>query len=428
MDVDATLRLANAAHPRHGLLVVGIAEIQRIVHADAACCERESHACGLQLADEHLYIRIRLESLDLFGAILHVTFDQRVADVLFVEHPGDCIDLRHEAGKHNDLFAFLHAAVDHILQRIELCLGDLLRIITIVIADETACDLGEAEQLRQHVPGCDFTVHELGEAVLFNAVVDLLGILLQLDRMYLFHELRQIDRFVDADPECDGMRFFDKFRQMLVPDDLVILESAENGVVGAEAVEAASEDAFVQKLVLAEEVQRAVGDRRSCQDQVVAADLAEPMQGFRALRLRVLDLARFITDDHVRVPSGQLCFQTPAAFIVHYDDLQAVADHVPDRVRLLCAAAVENGQRIVERCELAKFLIPHVHDGFRANDQKLQHLVLVIERSRQCDRSDRFAGSHIHEEGASFTCHRDHFLPSAPWQEPCAVVCAACPA
>ena len=88
--------------------------------------------------------------------------------------------------------------------------------------------------------------------------------------MHLFHELWQIDRFVDADPECDGMRFFDQFRQVLVPDDLVILESTEDGIVGAEAVEAASEDAFVQKLVLTEEVQRAVGDRRSGQDQVVA--------------------------------------------------------------------------------------------------------------------------------------------------------------
>ena len=147
-----------------------------------------------------------------------------------------------------------------------------------------------------------------------------------------------------------------------------------------------------------------------------------------ALRLRILDFARFVTDDHVRVPSGQLSFQTPAAFIVHHDDLQAVADHVPDCVRLLCAAAVEDGKRVVECCELTKFLIPHIHDGFRANDQKLQHLVLVIERSRQRDRSNRFAGSHIHEEGASFTCHRDHFLPSAPWQVPCAVACAACPA
>ena len=159
MDVDATLRLANAAHPRHGLLVVGIAEIQRIVHADAACCERESHTGGLQLADKHLYIGICLKSLDLFGAILHIAFDQRVADVFLVEHPGDCIDLRHESGKHNDLFAFLHAAVDYILQRIELCLGDLLRIITIVIADETACDLGEAEQLRQ---GVESTVFNFG--------------------------------------------------------------------------------------------------------------------------------------------------------------------------------------------------------------------------------------------------------------------------
>lgn len=47
------------------------------------------------------------------------------------------------------------------------------------------------------------------------------------------------------------MCLFDQLRQMLVPDDLVILESAEDGVVGAEAVEAAAKNAFIQKLVLA---------------------------------------------------------------------------------------------------------------------------------------------------------------------------------
>ena len=160
----------------------------------------------------------------------------------------------------------------------------------VVVADESARDLREAQKLGQHVARGDFAVHELGEAVLFDAVVDLLGVLLQLDRSHFLHEFRQINRFVDADPVCDGMRLFDQLCQMLVPDDLVILESAEDGVVGAEAVEAAAEDAFVQKLVLAEKVQRAVGDRRTRKDQVVAADLAEPVQRLRALRLRVLIL------------------------------------------------------------------------------------------------------------------------------------------
>lgn len=47
------------------------------------------------------------------------------------------------------------------------------------------------------------------------------------------------------------MCLFDQLCQMLVPDDLVILESAEDGVVGAEAVEAAAKNPFIQKLVLA---------------------------------------------------------------------------------------------------------------------------------------------------------------------------------
>ena len=78
--------------------------------------------------------------------------------------------------------------------------------------------------------------------------------MLQLYRSHFLHEFRQIDRFVDADSVCDGMCLFDQLCQMLVPDDLVILESAEDGVVGAEAVEAAAKNPFIQKLVLAKKV------------------------------------------------------------------------------------------------------------------------------------------------------------------------------
>ena len=75
------------------------------------------------------------------------------------------------------------------------------------------------------------------------------------------------------------MCLFDQFHQVLVPNDLMILVSAEDGVIGSEAIKAAAEDTFVEELVLAEKVQRAVCDRRARQDQVVAADLAEPVQG-----------------------------------------------------------------------------------------------------------------------------------------------------
>ena len=48
------------------------------------------------------------------------------------------------------------------------------------------------------------------------------------------------------------MRQLHQFCQMLVSDDLVILVSTENGVLAAESVEGAAEDAFVEELVLTE--------------------------------------------------------------------------------------------------------------------------------------------------------------------------------
>ena len=243
----------------------------------------------------------------------------RLRQIRVIEVParysGNRVDLRHEASKHNDLFAFLHAAVDNVFQRIEFCRRELLRIVACIVPDETACDLRQTKQLGQHISRGDFAIHELGETVFFDTVIDLLGVLLQLDRSHFLHEFGQIDRFVDPDPVCDGVCLFDQFRQMLVPDDLMVLKSADNGVIGAEAVEAATENAFVEELVLAEEIQRAVRDRGAGQDQVVFADLSEPVQRLRAFRLRVLDLARFVADDHVRVPLREFRFQTPTAFV-----------------------------------------------------------------------------------------------------------------
>lgn len=88
--------------------------------------------------------------------------------------------------------------------------------------------------------------------------------LLQLYRSYLFYKFRQINRLVDTNAICDGMCLFDQLRQMLVPDDLVILKSTKNGIVGTKAIKATAENAFIQKFILAKKVQRAVCDGCAC--------------------------------------------------------------------------------------------------------------------------------------------------------------------
>ena len=222
--------------------------------------------------------------------------------------------------------------------------------------------------------------------------------------------------------------FFSLYDQLLGGrlDDLMILKSTKNGVVGAEAVEAAAEDAFIQKLILAKKVQRAVGDGGTRQDQVIAADLTEPVQCLRALCLRVFDLAAFVAHDHVRVPAREFRLQPPATFVVDYDDLKTIADHVSDGIGFFRAGSIEHSQLIRKIREFFKLLLPDIHDRFRADHQHLSDLVLVVERTRQRNCGDRLACAHVHEKGTAFTCHRNHRLPSAPWQAPCEAVGAAC--
>ena len=152
------------------------------------------------------------------------------------------------------------------------------------------------------------------------------------------------------------------------------------------------------------------------------------MQCLRALCLRILDFAAFVTHDHVWVPASEFRLKPPAAFVVDYDDLKAIADHVSDGIGLLRAGSIEHSQLIRESREFFKLLLPDIHDRFRADDQHLHDFVLVVECARQRNCGNRLAGAHVHEKSTAFTCHRNHRLPSALWQAPCEAVDVACQA
>ena len=110
-----------------------------------------------------------------------------------------------------------------------------------------------------------------------DAIVDLLGFFLQLYGSDFLHEFGEFHRLIDADAEGDAVCQLHQFCQMLISDNLVILVSTENGILAAEAIEAAAENALIEEFVLAEKVQRAVGDRCAGQDEVVSAVLTEPV-------------------------------------------------------------------------------------------------------------------------------------------------------
>ena len=128
------------------------------------------------------------------------------------------------------------------------------------------------------------------------------------------------------------------------------------------------------------------------------------------------------------MPASEFRLQPPATFVVDYNDLKTIADHVSDGIGLLRAGSIEHSQLIREIREFFKLLLPDIHDRFRADHQHLSDLVPVVERTRQGDGGNRLAGAHVHEKSTAFTCHRNHRLPSALWQAPCEAVDVACQA
>ena len=247
--------------------------------------------------------------------------------------------------------------------------------------------------------------------------------------MDFVHELRQIYGFIDANPIRDGVGLADQLREVLVPDDLVLLVPAHDGVVGSEAVKALAEDAVVEELVLAEKVQRAVGYGRSGENQVIAANLAEVVECLAALSLRIFDLAAFVADNHVRLPLCELGFQPPAGFVVDHDNLQTSADHIADCVGFSCAAAIEDGKTVRKTCEFLEFFVPDVHNGLGRDDQQLQHFALIEHGSGDCYSCDCLAGTHIHEKCTAFTClHGLHRPCVSLWPAPYATADAVCQA
>ena len=192
------------------------------------------------------------------------------------------------------------------------------------------------------------------------------------------------------------MSLLDQLRQVLVANDLVILVSAEDGILPAESEKAASEDAFIQKLVLAEEIQGAIRDRRSREDQIELAHGSKLVKRLAAFRLRILDLAAFIADDHVRLPLDDYVVQSPAAFVIDHDHLKAAARHMPDGICLFPAVPIEHHDGVREGCELIEFLTPHFNDGLRRYHQHSLDLALLEEHTGDRDRSNRFSGSHVH--------------------------------
>lgn len=145
VNIYAAFCLSDSTDTSSRLLVVCIAEIQRIIHCHAACCERQSHTCRLKLPDKYTHIIVRLEHFNLLGSVFYIAFYKGVTDFLLCKHFCDGVYLWNKPCKHHDLFACLDAFVYDILQRLQLCSADLLHDTVYIILDESAGTLRQTE-------------------------------------------------------------------------------------------------------------------------------------------------------------------------------------------------------------------------------------------------------------------------------------------
>ena len=139
-------------------------------------------------------------------------------------------------------------------------------------------------------------------------------------------------------------------------------------VAVAESIEAVPVNGRVQKFILAEHINGLVGDNRTGEQESVACLCAHPVHGLAGSDIVGFDLVALVRDNQVGMPCGQSLFQPPCGLIVYDHHLQGGADHVPQGIQLLGAAAGKNRQRIREGSKFLKFLLPYAKDGERGHD------------------------------------------------------------
>ena len=154
------------------------------------------------------------------------------------------MNLRDEPGEdHQLLFALDHVVLEDVLQGVQLPPTDQFRLDGVILHQEAAGELLQAQELRQNCGGGDgAAVCQLRIAVPPEPVVKVALRAAQCDVAVLEGLLRQVEGFLFGHAVGDAVFLSDESVQVTVPDDLLAVEAAHLAVAAAESVEVCPED------------------------------------------------------------------------------------------------------------------------------------------------------------------------------------------
>ena len=231
------------------------------------------------------------------------------------------IHLGNEPRHDNDFLPVVHRRVDDVGQGIQLGFAHGMGV-AVIISEETARQLGEPQELGQHIHRRHLAVSQFCVGFLFEVFVNFGGLRLQCDGADFLGDFRQIQTFVLGNSESDGME----------PSEKVLAHGfLEHGDIAAVArhvekdipkcVKATAEDGLIKEAILAEHVQFPVCDDRPGQEQLVPCLVPQVVHRFRLRRASFLEFVSLIGDDEVGIVGQQLIFEPPCALVVHHHNL-----------------------------------------------------------------------------------------------------------
>ena len=163
IDIMAVLGLRHAVDAGFCLVKIRHGVIEAVKAHGACRRQRDAEACRRNLSDENMAFRVVLKTADFPGTVLYAAADTGIADSFFPEQGFDVVQFRDETCHDNNFPALVTNAIDNVRKRLQFRRADLVNI-RLVISEMPARDLGEPEQLGQHIGRSNLGASQFREA------------------------------------------------------------------------------------------------------------------------------------------------------------------------------------------------------------------------------------------------------------------------
>ena len=392
------MTLADAVDSAQALLIGGVVEILRVVHAGVRRCQGDAGPGGVDLAYKDHGGRVGLELLDdvapqllldvpVDGHRLHPVLAGNVARQL-----DDLHHLRDEPGEDDQLFLALHHVVlEDVGQGVQLAPAHQLGPCGIVLYQEPPGELLEPEQLGEDCGGRDGAATvQLGETVPPEFIVDVPLLLAEGDVPVFKGLLRQVEGLLLGHPVGDAVFLLDQGVQVAVLHDLLTVEPAHHTVPPPEGVEIHAEDGGVEETILAEDVHRLVLHRGAGEDQLVPGLVPQLMHSLALGGIVGLDALALIGDDQVGVIGQEPVEDVlpPGGLVIDDGHLQCLEGELVQVIQCLDAGFLVTEQHLDGVLEIGVVVELLRPDGADAGGRYDQHLLDLAHLVPGPDRGD----------------------------------------